>query len=73
MTHERRKAGAIFQNLTTRDIKAMRLPTPTIDLQHRFATVVESVERQKADQRAHLAELDNLFASLQFRPPTSRS
>ena len=67
MTHERRKAGAIFQNLTTRDIKAMRLPTPTIDLQHRFAAVVESVERQKADQRTHLAELDTLFASLQFR------
>ena len=67
MTHERRKAGAIFQNLTTRDIKAMRLPTPTIDLQHRFAAVVESVERQKADQRTHLAELDTLFASLQSR------
>ena len=67
ITHERRKAGAIFQNLTTRDIKAMRLPTPTIDLQHRFAAVVESVERQKADQRTHLAELDTLFASLQSR------
>ena len=65
MTHERRKAGAIFQNLTTRDIKAMRLPTPTIDLQHRFAAIAESVEQQKARQHAHLAELDTLFASLQ--------
>ena len=67
MTHERRKAGAIFQNLTTRDIKAMRLPTPTTDLQHQFAAIVESVEHQKARQRAHLAELDTLFASLQSR------
>ena len=67
MTHERRKAGAIFQNLTTRDIKAMRLPTPTIDLQHRFAAIVQSVEQQKTSQRAHLAELDTLFASLQSR------
>ena len=67
MTHDRRKAGAIFQNLTTRDIKAMRLPTPTIDLQHRFAAIVESIEEQKARQRAHLAELDTLFASLQSR------
>jgi restriction endonuclease S subunit len=67
MTHERRKAGAIFQNLTTKDIKAMRLPTPPLDLQHRFATIVESVERQKTRLRAHLAELDTLFASLQSR------
>ena len=66
-THEQRKAGAIFQNLTTRDIKAMRLPTPTIDLQHRFAAIVESVEQQKASHRAHMAELDTLFASLQSR------
>ena len=67
MTHERRKAGAIFQNLTTRDIKAIRLPTPTIDLQHRFADIVQSVEQQKTSQRTHLAELDTLFASLQSR------
>lgn len=66
-THERRKAGAIFQNLTTKDIKAMRLPTPPLSLQRRFATIVESVEKQKALQRAHLAELDTLFASLQSR------
>ena len=33
----------------------------------RFAAIVESVEQQKASQRAHLAELDTLFASLQSR------
>ncbi len=31
------------------------------------AAIVESVERQKARMRAHLAELDALFASLQSR------
>ena len=67
VTHERRKAGAIFQNLTTKDVKAMRLPTPTIDLQRRFAAIVESVERHKAVQRIYLAELDTLLASLQSR------
>ena len=36
--------------------------TPT-----RFAAIVESIEQQKARQRAHLAELDTLFASLQSR------
>ncbi|MDZ7762392.1 MAG: hypothetical protein U5L00_19355 [Desulfovermiculus sp.] len=40
---------------------------PPLDLQRRFATIVESVERQKARMRAHLAELDALFASLQSR------
>ena len=34
-----------------------------LDLQHRFAAIVHSVEQQKATQRAHLAELDTLFAS----------
>jgi len=67
ITHERRKAGAIFQNLTTKDIKAMWLPTPPLDRQARFATIVESIEQQKTSQRAHLAELDTLFASLQSR------
>ena len=40
---------------------------PPVDLQRRFATIVESVEFQRASQRAHLAELDTLFASLQSR------
>ena len=42
-------------------------PVPPVDLQHRFAAIAESVERQKTSQRAHLAELDTLFASLQSR------
>ncbi len=52
------------------DAKAMQkifVLKPPIDLQRRFATIVESVERQKAKQRAHLDELDTLFASLQSR------
>jgi len=36
-------------------------------LQRRFASIVESVERQKARLRAHLAGLDDLFASLRQR------
>ena len=40
---------------------------PPLAEQRGFATIVESVEQQKASQRAHLAELDTLFASLQSR------
>ena len=40
---------------------------PPLPLQQKFAAIVESIERQKATQRAHLAELDALFAALQHR------
>lgn len=40
---------------------------PPLPLQQKFAAIVESIERQKTTQRAHLAELDALFAALQHR------
>ena len=40
---------------------------PPLPLQQKFAAIVESVERQKTTQRAHLAELNSLFAALQHR------
>lgn len=43
------------------------LPVPPLDEQSRFAAIVESIEKQEANQRAHLAELDTLFTSLQSR------
>lgn len=48
-------------------LASIRIPLPPIRLQHRFGTIIESVERQKSRLRAHLAELDALFASLQSR------
>ena len=44
---------------------AIAIPIPPAPLQNRFAAIAESVARQKARQRDHLAELDTLFASLQ--------
>ena len=64
---ERSAKGAIMAGLNMGIIKALPIPVPPLDLQHRFAAIVESVEQQKARQRAHLAELDTLFASLQSR------
>ena len=54
-------------NISKAKLKTLKLIKPPLDLQHRFAAVVESVEQQKLSQRAHLAELDTLFASLQSR------
>ena len=48
-------------------LSSIVFPVPPADLQLRFAAIVKSVEQQKASQRAHLAELDTLFASLQSR------
>ena len=48
-------------------LKELQIHLPPIKLQLRFAAIVQSVEHQKANQRAHLAELDTLFASLQSR------
>ena len=64
---ERSARGAIMSGLNMGIIKALPIPMPPVDLQHRFASIVKSVEHQKASQRAHLAELDTLFASLQSR------
>ena len=54
-------------NISKAKLKTLKLIKPPLDLQHRFSAFVKSVERQKASQRAHLAELDTLFASLQSR------
>lgn len=59
--------GGLQINLGKNDLLSVTIPIPPIDLQRRFATIVESVEQQKARLRQHLAELDTLFASLQQR------
>jgi len=54
-------------NISKAKLRAIELITPPLPLQQKFAAIVESIERQKAAQRAHLAELDALFAALQHR------
>lgn len=49
------------------DVKGFQVLVPPTYLQYRFAIIVESIEQQKACMRSHLAELDALFASLQYR------
>ena len=63
MTH-----GTGMKNMKSMaELKGISFVAPPLKLQDRFAAIVESVEQQKASQRAHFAELDNLFASLQAR------
>ena len=61
------KSKSKTATMTTIDQKALssvEVVVPPGGLQSRFAAVAESIERQKARQRTHLAELDTLFASL---------
>lgn len=54
-------------NINATEIQAMKVPLPPLDLQREFASRVAAVEKLKTAQRAALAELDALFASLQHR------
>ena len=56
-----------FTHMSTGILDKLKFPYPPLDLQRRFASIVEAAERQKAKMRAHLDELDTLFASLQSR------
>jgi type I restriction enzyme S subunit len=59
--------GATFREITLGRLRQMPVLVPPLLLQTRFASIVESIEQQKARLKAHLAELDTLFASLQSR------
>ena len=75
LLNDRARAKYVFPLVTRSTISGIsqsnlmkvKVVLPPLDLQLRFAAVVESIEQQKASQRAHLAELDTLFASLQSR------
>lgn len=59
--------GSIMAGLNMGIIKAMPVLVPPLDLQHEFANRVAAVERLKVKHQAQLAELDDLFLSLQDR------
>jgi type I restriction enzyme S subunit len=54
-------------SINQQDVKDFRINVPPFPLQHEFARRVGAVEKLKMAQRASLAELDALFASLQHR------
>ena len=56
-----------IHKVNQRLLSSIVFPVPPADRQRHFAAIAESVGQQEARQRAHLAELDTLFASLQSR------
>ena len=65
--HEKSKAGAIFINLTTTDIKKMDIPIPSLELQHEFLRRMSTANELRSDVLEAIHTLDQLFASLQHR------
>jgi type I restriction enzyme S subunit len=55
------------KNINLKILREFQVPIPPLPLQQSFAAAVESIEKQKARHREHLAGLDALFASLQHR------
>ncbi len=60
-------AAGSMPNISKAKLRDIQVIKPPLPLQQKFAAIVESIERQKTTQRAHLAELDALFAALQHR------
>jgi type I restriction enzyme S subunit len=54
-------------NINATEIQNMKIPHPPLELQREFARRVTAVEALKTAQRASLAELDALLATLQHR------
>lgn len=61
------EASAANPSLNRNNVHPVSVHWPPKELQGKFASIVETVERQKAKMKKHLAELDALFASLQSR------
>jgi type I restriction enzyme, S subunit len=59
--------GIGVPNLHLKEIRKTKIPVPPVSLQREFARRVTAVEALKTAQRASLAELDALFATLQHR------
>jgi type I restriction enzyme S subunit len=66
-TRHCRPTETTIPHISPKDIRSFAFPLPPLVLQREFARRVAAVEKLKAAQRAALADLDALFASLQHR------
>ena len=65
--HQQSTAGAIFLNLTTKDIKALTIVVPPVDLQDQFVAHANRTRTFRSLIGDSAAQLDTLFASLEQR------
>lgn len=61
------RKSTVQYNINTKEISALQIPVPPIELQNKFVKHVNAVEKLRLSHRDSRAELDALFASLQHR------
>lgn len=61
------KRGATIKGINSKTLKDLPAITPPLHLQKRFASIVDSIEKQKERLKGQLSQMDTLFASLQQR------
>jgi type I restriction enzyme S subunit len=59
-----KEVGGIQKHFNIGAIKALKIPVPPIELQNRFAQIVEKTEALKTQYQQSLEELENLYGSL---------
>ncbi|NRD62036.1 restriction endonuclease subunit S [Corallococcus exiguus] len=59
--------GATFREITLGRLRELPILVPPIALQREFGASIEVIDRLKAQYKAHLEKLEELFASLQYR------
>lgn len=62
-----KEVGGIQKHFNVGAIKNIKFPIPPLDLQQKFANIVQKAENLKQKQRQSAQELDNLFNSLMQR------
>ncbi|MEM3405477.1 MAG: restriction endonuclease subunit S [Candidatus Pacearchaeota archaeon] len=57
-------AGSTFKAITSKQLKSIKIPLPPIELQQKFASIVEKVEKLKEKQLESKKKIDEMFNSL---------
>jgi len=66
-SHQKNQIGAIFQNITTNDVKSTMIPIPPLEHQKGFANRVAEIRKLQVEQTASRQRLDDLFQSCLHR------
>lgn len=61
---ERVKTGATIAHLNCKKVKEIQIPLPPLDLQNKFATIIQNIEAQKAIVKQQQVQSEALFQSL---------
>ena len=65
-------SGGSMKNLSQKIFLEQLLPWPSVEQRAALVRIVEEIEASKSSSQAHLAKLDELFASLQHRAFTGQ-